>query len=114
MEFETKLHSAYSDSKFVFIEIFNRTLLHIISKPRFVKSDDNLVNLITDAHVSQNNNKHSTISLTDVDESKNPATVRYSFSFKNIRHKLKFDYYVRNVDNCNIFDKGYTSNWITK
>ena len=51
MEIETELHSAYSDSKFVFIERFNRTLLHIISKPMFINIDDNWVNLIIDAHV---------------------------------------------------------------
>ena len=31
-EYETELYSTYSDLKAVFIEIFNRTLLHIINK----------------------------------------------------------------------------------
>ena len=52
--------------------------------------------------------------MTAVDASKNPETVRYSFSFKSIKHKLKVDDYVRNVDNCNFFAKGYTSNWNTE
>ena len=34
-EYETKLYSTYSDLKAVFIERFNRTLLHIINKPMF-------------------------------------------------------------------------------
>ena len=35
-EYETKLYSTYSDLKAVFIERFNRTLLHIINKPMFM------------------------------------------------------------------------------
>ena len=35
-EYETKLYSTYSDLKAVFIERFNRTLLHIINKPMFI------------------------------------------------------------------------------
>ena len=35
--------------KAVFIERFNRTLLHSISKPMFISDDDNWVNLLTEA-----------------------------------------------------------------
>ena len=38
-EYETKLYSTYSDLKAVFIERFNRTLLHIINKPMFINGD---------------------------------------------------------------------------
>ena len=36
-----ELYSTYSDLKAVFIERFNRTLLHIISKPMFINGDGN-------------------------------------------------------------------------
>ena len=49
--------------------------------------------------------------MTPVDTSNNPDKVRYSFSFKNIKHKLKVGDYVRNADKRNIFSKGYASNW---
>ena len=112
-----ELCSSYSDLKAVFIERFNRTLLHIINKPMFINGDGNWVNILNDAVVTYNNNIHSTISMTPVDAS-NPDKVKYTFSFKNIKgkpgyaqSKLKFGDYVRNVDKRNIFSKGYTSNW---
>ena len=49
-----------SDLKAVFIERFNRTLLHIINKPMFINSNGNWVNIINDAVVTYNNNIHST------------------------------------------------------
>ena len=110
-EYETKLYSNYSDLKAVFIERFNRTLLHIINKPMFINGDGNWVNILNDAVVTYNNNIHSTIDMTPVDASYNPDKVKYTFSFKNIKPKLKVGDYVRNADKRNIFSKGYTSNW---
>ena len=117
-EYETKLYSTYSDLKAVFIERFNRTLLHIINKPMFINGDGNWVNILNDAVVTYNNSIHSTINMTPVDASNNPDKVKYTFSFKNIKGKpgyaqpkLKVGDYVRNVDKRNIFSKGYTSNW---
>ena len=49
--------------------------------------------------------------MTPVDASKNPDKVKYTFSFKNIKPKLKVRDYVRTADERNIFSKGYTSNW---
>ena len=116
-EYETKLYSTYSDLKAVFIERFNRTLLHIISKPMFINGDGNWVNILNDAVVIYNN-VHLTINMTPVDASNNPDKVKYTFSFKNIKGKpgyaqpkLKVGDYVRNADKRNIFSKGYTSNW---
>ena len=106
-----ELYSTYSDLKAVFIERFNRTLLHIINKPMFINGDGNWVNKLNDAVVTYNNNIHSTINMTPVDASNNPDKVKYTFSFKNIKPKLNVGDYVRNVDKCNIFSKGYTSNW---
>ena len=106
-----ELYSTYSDLKAVFIERFNRTLLHIINKPMFINGDGNWVNILNDAVVTYNNNIHSTINMTLVDASNNPDKVKYTFSFKNIKPKLKVGDYVRNVDKRNIFSKGYTSNW---
>ena len=60
-EYVTKLYSIYSDLKAVFIERFNRTLLHIINKPMFLNGDGNWVNILNDAVVTYNNNIHSTI-----------------------------------------------------
>ena len=77
----------------------------------FINGDGNLVNILNDAVVTYNNNIHSTINMTPVDASNNPDKVKYTFSFKNIKPKLKFGDYVRNVDKRNIFSKGYTSNW---
>ena len=110
-EYETKLYSTYSDLKAVFIERFNRTLLHIINKPMFINGDGNWVNILTDAVETYNNNIHSTINMTPVDASNNPDKVKYTFSFKNIKPKLKIGDYVRNADERNIVSKGHTSNW---
>ena len=110
-EYETELYSTYSDLKAVFIERFNRTLLHIINKPMFINGDGNWVNILNDAVLTNNNNIHSTINMTPVDASNNPDKVKYTFNFKNIRPKFKVGDYVRNADKRNIFSKGYTSNW---
>ena len=107
---ETKLYSTYSDLKVVFIERFNRTLLHIINKPMFINGDGNWVNILNDAVIKYNNNTHSTINMTPVDASNNPDKVKYSFIYRNIKPKLKVGDYVRNADKRNIFSKGYTSN----
>ena len=106
-----ELYSIYSDLKAVFIERFNRTLLHIINKPMFINGDGNWVNKLNDAVVTYNNNIHSTINMTPVDASNNPDKVKYTFSLKNIKPKLNVGDYVRNVDKRYIFSKGYTSNW---
>ena len=108
---QIELYSTYSDLKAVFIERFNRTLLHIINKPLFINGDGNWVNILNDAVVTYNNNIHSSINMTPVDASNNPDKVKYTFSFKNIKPKLNVGDYVRNVDKRNIFSKGYTSNW---
>ena len=68
-----------------------------------------MVNILNDAVITYNNNIHSTINMTPVDASNNPDKVKYTFSFKNIKPKLKVGDYVRNVDKRNIFSKGYTS-----
>ena len=44
-EYETELYTTYSDLKAVFIERFNRTLLHIINKTIFINGDGNSVNI---------------------------------------------------------------------
>ena len=106
-----ELYSTYSDLKAVFIERFNRTLLHIINKPMFINGDGNWVNILNDAVVTYNNIIHSTFNMTPVDASDNPDKVNYTFSFKNIKPKLNVGDYLRNVDKRNIFSKGYTSNW---
>ena len=74
-EYETKLYSTYSDLKAVFIERFNRTLLHIINKPMFINGDGNWVNILSDAVITYNNNTHSAINMTPVDASNNPDKV---------------------------------------
>ena len=90
---------------------FNRTLLHIINKPMFINGDGNWVSILNDAVITYNNNFHSTNNMTPVDASNNPDKIKYTFSFKNIKPKLKVGDYVRNADKRNIFSKGYTSNW---
>ena len=125
-EYETKLYSTYSDLKAVFIERFNRTLLHIINKPMFINGNDNWVNILIDAEITYNNNIHSTINMTPVDGSNNPDTVRYIkepasqivSSSTKIKPEGKAGYakhkvgdYVRNLDKRNIFSEGYASNW---
>ena len=77
----------------------------------FINGDGNWVNIINDAAVTYNNNIHSTINMTPVDASNNPDKVKYTFSFKNIKPKLKVGDCVRNADRRNIFSKGYNSNW---
>ena len=51
-EYETKLYSTCSDLKTVFIERFNRTLLHIINKQMFINGDGNWVNILIDAVIT--------------------------------------------------------------
>ena len=110
-EYGTKIYSTYSDLKAVFIERFNRTLLHIINKPMFINGDGNWVNILNEAVLTYNNNIHSTINMTPVDASNNSDKVKYTFNFKNIKPKFKVGDYVRNADKRHIFSKGYTSNW---
>ena len=71
-EYETKLFSTYSDLKAVFLERFNRTLLHIIIKPMFINGDGNWVNILNVAVITYNNNINSTINMTPIDASNNP------------------------------------------
>ena len=113
-----ELYSTYSDLKAVFIERFNRTLLHIINKPMFINGDCNWVNILNDAVVTYNNNIHSTINITPVDASNNPDKVKDYISetasqinSTKAKPKFKVGDYVRNVDKRNIFSKGYISNW---
>ena len=113
-----ELYSTYSDLKDVFIERFDKTLLHIINKPMFINGDGNCVNVLKDAVVTYNNNIHSTINMTPVDASNNPDKVKYYISetasqINSIKAtpKLKVGDYVRIADKRNIFSKGYTSNW---
>ena len=110
-ENETKLYSTYSDLTAVFIERFNRTLLHIINKPMFINGDGNWVNILNNAVITYNNNIHSTINMTPVDASYNPDKVKYYVKSTKATPKPKVDDYVRNADKRNIFSKGYTSNW---
>ena len=90
----------------MFIERFNRTLLHIINKPMFIKGDVNWVNILNDAGITYNNNTHSTTNMTPLDASNNPDKVKYIFSFKNIKPKFKVGDYDRNAEQRNIFSKG--------
>ena len=110
-EYETKLYSTYTDLKAVFVEIFNRTLLHIINKPMFINDDGNWVNILNDAVITYNNNTHSTINMTTVDASNNLDKVRYYVKSTKATPKFNVGDYVRNADKRNIFLKGYTSNW---
>ena len=95
----------------MFIERFNRTILHIIKKPMFINGDGNCVNILNDAVITYNNNILSTINMAPVDASNNPDKVKYSFIYRNIKLKPKVEDYVRKADKRNIFSKGYTSNW---
>ena len=106
-----ELYSTYSDLKAVFIERFNRTLLHKTNKPMFINGNGNWVNISNDAVVTYNNNIHSTINMTPVDASNNPDKVKYYVKSTKATPKLKVGDNVRNVDKGNIFSKGYTSNW---
>ena len=95
----------------MFIERFNRTLLHIINKPMFINGDGNWVNILNDAVITCNNNIHSTINMTPVDASNNPDKVKYYVKSNKATPKFKVGDYVRNAYKRNIFSKGYTSNW---
>ena len=76
-EYETKLYSTYSDLKAVFIERFNRTLIHINNKSMFISGYGKWVNILNDAVKTYNSNVHSTINMTPVDASNNPDKVKY-------------------------------------
>ena len=95
----------------MFIERFNRTLLHIINKPMFINGDGNWVNILNDAVITYNNNIHSKINMTPVDASNNPDKVKYYVKSAKATPKFKVGDYIRNADKRNIFSKGYSSNW---
>ena len=102
----------------MFIERFNRTLLHMINKPMFINGDGNWVNILNDAVIRYNNNIHSTINMTPVDASNNPEKVKYYISdsasqIKSIKATPKFKVgdYVRSADKRMFFSKGYITNW---
>ena len=61
----------------------------------FINSDGNCVDVLNDAVVTYNNKFHSTINMTPVDVSNNPDKVKYTFSFKNNKRKLKVGDYVK-------------------
>ena len=105
-EYETELYYTYSDLKTAFIERFNRTILHIINKPTYIKGDGNWVIIFKGAVVTYNNNVHSTINMTAVDASNNPDKVTYIISTSDmIKPKLKIGDYVRNADKRKIVSK---------
>ena len=95
----------------MFIERFNRALLHIIKKPMFINGDGNWVNILNDAVITNNYNFHSTINMTPVGASNHPDKVRYYVEPTKATPKFKIDHYARNADKRNIFSKGYNSNW---
>ena len=95
----------------MFIERFNRTLLHIINKSMFINGVGNWVKILNDAVIAYNNNIHSTINMTPVDASNNPDNVRYYVKSTKATPKFNVGDYVGNADKRNIFSKGYTSNW---
>ena len=86
----------------MFMERFNRTLIHIINKPMFINRDGNWVNILNDAVVAYNKNIHSTIYMTPVDASNNPDKIKYYVSSTKATPKLKVGDFVRNADKRNI------------
>ena len=90
----------------MFIERFNRTLIHIINKPMFINGDGNWVNILNDAVITYNKYIHSTINLTPVDASNNPDNVKYYDKSTKATPKFEVGDYVRNSDKSNIFSKG--------
>ena len=50
----------------------------------FINGHGNWVDILNDAKITYNNNIHSTINMTPVDDSKNPDKVKYTFSFKTL------------------------------
>ena len=52
--------------------------------------------------------------MSPVDASTNPGKIKYSFSFKNFKPKLKVGDFVKNSDKHNNFSKRFSSNWNTE
>ena len=77
----------------------------------FINGDGNCVDILNEAVVTYNNNKHTTINMTRVNASNNPDKVRYYVKSTKFKPKLKAGDSVRNADKRNIFSKGCTSNW---
>ena len=106
-----ELYSTYSDHKAVFMERFNRTFLHIIIKPMFISGVDKCVSILNDVVVTYIDNIQSTINMTPVDTSNNPAKFRNNISTSiKIKAKLKIIDFARKADKRNIFSEEYTSN----
>ena len=76
----------------------------------FIDGDGNWVSILNDAVIRCNNKTHSTINMTHVAASNDPDKIKYTFSFKKFKPKIKIGDYVRNADKRHIFSKEYTSN----
>ena len=77
----------------------------------FINVDGNWVKMINDAVIIYNNSIHSTFNMTPVDASNDPDKVKCYVKSTKATPTLKVGDYCRNAYKCNIYSKGYTSNW---
>ena len=107
---EIQIYSTHSDSKAVFVERFNRTLLDLIKEPMYIEGKACWLNHINSALDKYNNRVHTTTRMTPFEASNKPIDPP-TFVNKPKQPKFQVGDYVRVPDKRNIYSKGYTTNW---
>ena len=111
---EQNIHisSTNSDSKAVFVERFNRTLLDLIKKPMYIEGKACWMNHLDAALEKYNNRVHGTTKMTPFEKVTNTNKIINIKINKNEKiPKFQVGDYVRVPDKRNLYSKGYTTNW---
>ena len=111
------IYSTHSDLKAVFVERFNRILLYLIEEPMYLEGKGNWLNHLDTAMEKYNNRVHGTTKMTPFEANNTAKLTSHKpidpLTFVNKPKQPKFHVgdYVRIPDKCNLYSKGYTTNW---
>ena len=109
---EIQIYSTNSDSKAVFVERFNRTLLDLIKEPIYIEGKACWLNHLDAVLEKYNNRVHTTTRMTPF-EAGNDKPISIIIPSKNRKiPKFQVGDFVRVPDKRNFFSKRYTTNWI--
>ena len=110
-------YSTHSDSKAVFVERFNRTLLDLIKEPMYFEGKACWLNHLDTAMEKYNNRIHGTTKMTPFEANNTAKLASHkpidppTFVNKPKQPKFQVGDYVRVPDKRNLYSKGYTTNW---
>ena len=107
---EIQFYSTNSDLKAVFVERFNRTLIDLIKKPKYIEGEACWLNHLDAAMEKYNNRVHGTTKMTPFEANNQPIDPS-TFVNKPKQPKFQVGDYVRVPDKRNLYSKGYTTNW---